>query len=233
MGRLPRAHESEVPHARRTVPQVVTTIESHYAVTESTFGIGPAMGSGRSRSSLLECLAIGGVRDVVVYTGRVTNLRCEDAIERSCIANDRSRAMTGRRPTAMRVGPIITVTDLDLSREFTMASSAWKGHRRGVVGGWVGWFFLRIRATPCTCCQTFPTHGRPTGRSKVPCRRCGRCRRHPAQPRWGRRERPHRGIRGRGVDRRRLSRGPLALLGGRCLSRRAHRTVHDCGLAPT
>jgi|GEM_PF-4668490 len=46
--------------------------------------------------------------------------------------------MTGRRPTAMRVGPIITVTDLDLSREFTMASSAWKGHRRGVVGGWVG-----------------------------------------------------------------------------------------------
>src|SRR5664279_3126822 len=39
MGRWSRAHGSEVPHARRAVPQVVTTIECHYAVTESTFGI--------------------------------------------------------------------------------------------------------------------------------------------------------------------------------------------------
>ena len=33
----------------------------------------------------------GGVRDVVVYAGCVTNLTCDDAIGRGCIANDRLR----------------------------------------------------------------------------------------------------------------------------------------------
>ncbi len=83
----------------------MTTIKCHYAVTESTFGIGPAVESGRSRPSLLQCLAIGGVRDVVVYTGRVTNLRCEDAIERSCIANDRLRYVV-TFPAGAGVSPV-------------------------------------------------------------------------------------------------------------------------------
>src|SRR6476469_5195427 len=38
-----------------------------------------------------ECIANGGVRDVVVSTSHFTTLTCDDAISSSCIANDRLR----------------------------------------------------------------------------------------------------------------------------------------------
>src|SRR5664279_500190 len=96
LGRTPRTCARGCRRGSRSYPQFrCTNLTPSYAQTPAV-NIHPAMESARSRSSLLECLAIGGVRGVVVYTGRVTNLRCEDAIERSCIANDRIRDIAAR-----------------------------------------------------------------------------------------------------------------------------------------
>src|SRR5664279_57250 len=55
-----------------------------------------------------ERIAIGGVRDVVAYTGCVTYLTCDDAIGRACIANDPLLAVSHNPCTNAFLGQLWT-----------------------------------------------------------------------------------------------------------------------------